>query len=191
MTAGWICAFNCEAFKPGTFLIETSAKHPNEKLKTLNTHTIAGMKYSIATFVKVSDMSAKMNIIATLFETACVVNPNVFKVDLTEIQKMFALIGTHEGNAPGRPIRDMSSVLYDGQAVIHEDTVKEHEWIGVYSAADNIIYHGIKEYTSPSRFAMAHYNATRGEERSANGWIECRVIVNGRCVILDHLPKKS
>ena len=85
--------------------------------------------------------------------------------------------------------RDMKKCFVDGQCIRH--IIYGIIWIGIYDYISNsIILDNIKPkqtFMSLSAFAMAHHKIEGSRRKTANGWRECEVEVNGKWVSTSNL----
>ena len=77
--------------------------------------------------------------------------------------------------------RAMKGVIPDNELISHHISLDDNVWIGTYNLAlDTIECNGI-HYDSPSAFAKAHQRTDPSQQdRTANGWIECKHLENGK-----------
>ena len=85
----------------------------------------------------------------------------------------------------GKCNRDMSCVFDDGEQIKH--TYGGDDWIGTYVRARDVI-HRIRDYDTPTAFALAHIHETNPSRASINGWDYCKVKRGSLWVDSKNLP---
>jgi hypothetical protein len=85
----------------------------------------------------------------------------------------------------GKCNRDMSCVFNDGDQIKH--VYAGDEWIGTYVRERNKI-HRIRDYDTPTQFALAHIHETNPSRASINGWDYCRVYRGSSWIEIKNLP---
>ena len=62
---------------------------------------------------------------------------------------------------------------------------------GEYDKNKNKIISNNEEFSSLSNFAYSHYRDTKSDIKTANGWIECEIYIDGKWKIADELRTKK